>query len=204
MHESSPYCAKQQAFAHKFKVEGWFIKTQRTIWWWNFLECFPFPEELYTLWWNLLLDQYGVSVLLKVVQTLTSMGYRFDMSISNRFCELVQDQAQTVHTVLFLQLSSPSTLGSNCRRYSILTVVVCFVCTKNVMSQNNCTIRVLFMWHHGSSLQWSHNIDGITMSHLTTWDITLRFVGIFPSPYAVICSNLQPSCDTPPLWQLYY
>ncbi len=59
-----------------------------------------FPEELYTLWWNLLLEQYGVSVLLKVVQTLTSVGYRFDMSISNRFCELVQDQTQPVHSVM--------------------------------------------------------------------------------------------------------
>ncbi len=48
-----------------------------------------------------------VGVLLKVVQTLTSTGYRFDMSISNRFCELVQDQTQTVHTVLCLQLCSP-------------------------------------------------------------------------------------------------
>jgi hypothetical protein len=46
-----------------------------------------------------LLDQYGVSVLLKIAQTLTSMGYRFDMSILNRFCELVQDQTQPVHSV---------------------------------------------------------------------------------------------------------
>ncbi len=52
-----------------------------------------------------------VSVLLKVVQTLTSMGYRFDMSISNRFCELVHDQTQPVHTVLCLQFSSSSKLG---------------------------------------------------------------------------------------------
>jgi hypothetical protein len=86
-----------------------------------------------------------VGVLLKVVQTLTSMGYRFDMSISNRFCELVQDQTQPVHTVLCPQLSSSSTLGSNCRQYSILAVVVFVVCTKNIMTQNNCTITLLFM-----------------------------------------------------------
>jgi hypothetical protein len=54
-----------------------------------------------------------VNVLLQVLQFLTSMGYRFDMSISNRFCVLVQDQTQPVHTVLCLQLSSLSTLGSN-------------------------------------------------------------------------------------------
>jgi len=41
-----------------------------------------------------------VSVLLKVGETLPSMGYRFDMSISNRFCELVQDRTASAHSVM--------------------------------------------------------------------------------------------------------
>jgi hypothetical protein len=93
------HTAPHKKILHTIQGGASFIKTHKKIWWWKFLGCFAFPEEFYTLWWNLLLDQYGVSVLLKIAQTLTSMGYRFDMSISNRFCELVQDQTQPVHSV---------------------------------------------------------------------------------------------------------
>jgi hypothetical protein len=87
MHESNPYCAKPKPFAHKFKVELGSSELTRESDGGIFWDVLLFQKSFTHFGGTSCLINMEVGVLLKVVLTLTSMGHRFDMSTSNRFCE---------------------------------------------------------------------------------------------------------------------